>query len=160
MALVMDGRNPFVEGAPYYNNQGQEQTETPVTLNDIPSLRRLFWESREPEFFDGMQHMYGEMPEPPCCDLLGYDGGYSVRHEQWHTDMSAHLGTGEISNVDGSFSSHHQCSDTITMENLSKAVETWRTRELIVHALPEYREQFAEIPLYLPGHTRAQIESG
>lgn len=160
MALVMDGRNPFVEGAPYYNNQEEEQAGTSVTLNDIPSLKKLFWESREPKFFSGMEYMYGEMPEPPCCDLLSCDGGYSVRHEQWQTDMSAHLGTGEVSSIDGSFSSHHQCSDTINMENLSKAVETWRTRELIVHALPECREQFEEIPLYLPEHTREQIKSG
>lgn len=160
LAVVMEGRNPFVEGAPHYSNHGEGQAGTPLRMYDVLSLRRLYWESRKPRFFQGMLHVYGEEPQPPYCDFLGCSGDYLVRQQEWRTDMSAHLGTGEFSNVDGSFTSHHKCLDRINTTNLVKAIQTWRTRELIRHALPAYREQVTEIPLYFPEQTEEQTESG
>lgn len=158
LAVVMEGRNPFVEGAPYYNIQGEGQAGTPLRMYDVLSLRRLYWESRKPRFYEGMLHVYGEEPQPPCCDILGYGGDYLNRQNEWRSEMSAHLGTGEFSNVDGRFTSHHKCIDRINTANLVKAVQTWRTRELIRHALPQYREQVAEIPLYFPEQADDQNE--
>lgn len=157
MNAVLNDRNPFLEGAPVYTG-GEQSPETSAEhgkapavrtrLGDVPAIKTMLEESRSYIFSDLLVKLVGPHPEArnntPAA-LAAYENDLT----NWKVDLSAHLG---MLNPDGTPRYHE--GQELNVENMTKVVQMWRTRERIVSANPAYRRLFKEIPLHIPAETQ------
>ncbi|XUP36006.1 hypothetical protein WAE31_18305 (plasmid) [Xanthomonas axonopodis pv. vasculorum] len=141
--VIDEERNPFLEGAPSYLPE-KRPPDTPTTFGQIPDLQKMLEESRDRHFLKRVSDMAG--PSPRVED--GSEEGLSRHYtnvSNWKAQKSAHLG---IVDHLGQFV-YHQGSP-IDAATLTKAVQMWKTRELIVNAHPQDRARFPAFTLHIP----------
>ncbi|MCC8537556.1 type III secretion system leucine-rich repeat domain-containing effector XopL [Xanthomonas axonopodis pv. poinsettiicola] len=144
LSTVIDQeRNPFLEGAPSYLPQ-ERDAGTPTTFGQIPALKKMLEESRDGHFLARVSDIAGPSPRVEDPSEEGLRSHYT-NVSNWKAQKSAHLG---IVDHLGQFV-YHQASQ-LNAETLARAVQMWKTRELIVDAYPEERERFPSFPLHIP----------
>ncbi|WP_411260634.1 type III secretion system leucine-rich repeat domain-containing effector XopL [Xanthomonas hortorum] len=151
--VVDDERNPFIEGAPSYLPE-KRPSGTPTTLGEVPALKKMLDESRDPDFLTRVQAMAGDTPRVE--GMTGEDlSDHYTAVSNWKAQKNAHLG---IVDHLGHYV-YHQNSE-INASTLAKAVQMWKTRELLVDARPQDRPQFPLFTLYPPedAHERSDGE--
>ncbi len=136
-------RNPFLEGAPSYLPQKRD-AETPTTFGQIPALKKMLEEGRDGHFLARVSDMAGPSPRVQHPTEEGLRSHYT-NVSNWKAQKNAHLG---IVDHLGQFI-YHEASQ-LNAETLAKAVQMWKTRELIVNAYPEERARFPSFPLHIP----------
>lgn len=144
LSTVMDEeRNPFLEGAPSYLPE-KRPPDTPTTFGQIPDLQTMLEESRDRHFLKRVRDMAGRSLRVEDRSEEGLSRHYT-NVSNWEAQKSAHLG---ILDHLGQFV-YHQGSP-IDAATLTKAVQMWRTRELIVNAHPQDRARFPAFTLHIP----------
>lgn len=140
--VIDEERNPFLEGAPSYL-PGKLPTDV-TTFGQVPALRDMLAESRDLEFLQRVSDMAGPSPriEDPSEEGLAR---HYTNVSNWKAQKSAHLG---IVDHLGQFVYHE--GSPLDVATLAKAVQMWKTRELIVHAHPQDRARFPELAVHIP----------
>lgn len=140
--VIDEERNPFLEGAPSYL-PGKRPTDV-TTFGQVPALRDMLAESRDLEFLQRVSDMAGPSPriEDPSEEGLAR---HYTNVSNWKAQKSAHLG---IVDHLGQFVYHE--GSPLDVATLAKAVQMWKTRELIVHAHPQDRARFPELAVHIP----------
>ncbi len=141
--VIDEERNPFLEGAPSYIPENRPP-DTPTTFGEIPALQKMVQESRDRHFLQRVHDMAG--PSPTVEDLS--EEGLSRHYtnvSNWKAQQSAHLG---IVDHLGQFVYHE--GSQLDAATLAKAVQMWKTRELIVNAHPQDRARFPAFTLHIP----------
>lgn len=141
--VIDEERNPFLEGAPSYLPE-KRSPGTPSTFGEIPALQKMLQESRDREFLKQVKHMAGPSPRVEDPSEEGLARHYT-NVSNWKAQKSAHLGV-----VDhlGQFVYHE--GSPLDAATLAKAVQMWKTRELIVNAHPQDRARFPEFAVHIP----------
>ncbi|MCC4614568.1 leucine-rich repeat domain-containing protein [Xanthomonas campestris pv. asclepiadis] len=143
--VIDDERNPFIEGAPSYRPD-KRPPGTPATLGEVAALKKMLDESKDPDFQTMVQQMAGDTPRVEGMTSEDLSDHYTAV-SNWKAQQNAHLG---IVDHLGQYV-YHQESE-MDASTLAKAVQMWKTRELLVAARPQDRRQFPSFPLYLPEH--------
>ncbi|WP_372359765.1 type III secretion system leucine-rich repeat domain-containing effector XopL [Xanthomonas axonopodis] len=141
--VIDEERNPFLEGAPSYLPE-KRPPDTPTTFGEIPALQKMLQESRDRHFLQRVSDMAGPSPriEDPSEEGLAR---HYTNVSNWKAQKSAHLG---IVDHLGQFVYHE--GSPLDVATLAKAVQMWKTRELIVHAHPQDRARFPELAVHIP----------
>ncbi|MBB4721860.1 hypothetical protein FHY31_000157 [Xanthomonas euvesicatoria] len=140
--VIDEERNPFLEGAPSYL-PGRRPADA-TTFGQVPVLRDMLAESRDLEFLQRVNDMAGPSPRIEDRSEEGLSRHYT-EVSNWKAQKSAHLGV-----VDhlGQFVYHE--GSPLDAATLAKAVQMWKTRELIVNAHPQDRARFPEFAVHIP----------
>ncbi|MDS0760670.1 leucine-rich repeat domain-containing protein [Xanthomonas citri] len=141
--VIDEERNPFLEGAPSYLPE-KRPPGTPTTFGEIPVLQKMLEESRDPHFLQRVSDMAGPSPRIEDESEEGLRLHYT-NVSNWKAQQSAHLG---IVDHLGQFV-YHEASQ-LDAASLAKAVQMWKTRELIVNAHPQDRTSFPDFTLHIP----------
>jgi hypothetical protein len=141
--VIDEERNPFLEGAPSYLPE-KRPPDTPTTFGQIPVLQKMLEESRDRHFLKRVSDMAGPSPRVEDPSEEGLSRHYT-NVSNWKAQKSAHLG---IVDHLGQFV-YHQGSQ-LDAATLAKAVQMWKTRELIVNAHPQDRARFPAFTLHIP----------
>lgn len=141
--VIDEERNPFLEGTPSYLPE-KRLPDTPTTFGEIPALQKMLQESRDREFLKRVNDMAGPSPRVEDPSEEGLRRHYT-NVSNWKAQKSAHLGV-----VDhlGQFVYHE--GSPLDAATLAKAVQMWKTRELIVNAHPQDRARFPEFAVHIP----------
>ncbi|WVK05440.1 type III secretion system leucine-rich repeat domain-containing effector XopL [Xanthomonas campestris pv. olitorii] len=141
--VIDEERNPFLEGAPSYLPE-KRPPGTPTTFGEIPVLQKMLEESRDPHFLQRVSDVAGPSPRVEEPGEEGLRRHYT-NVSNWKAQQSAHLGV-----VDhlGQFVYHE--GSQLDAASLAKAVQMWKTRELIVNAHPQDRTSFPDFTLHIP----------
>ncbi|UXA54108.1 hypothetical protein M0D45_04935 [Xanthomonas prunicola] len=141
--VIDEERNPFLEGAPSYLPE-KRPPDTPTTFGQIPVLQKMLEESRDRHFLERVGDMAGPSPRVEGRSEEALSRHYT-NFSNWKAQKSAHLG---IVDHLGQFV-YHQGSQ-LDAATLAKAVQMWKTRELIVNAYPQDRARFPAFTLHIP----------
>ncbi|ASK91413.1 hypothetical protein KWH04_05735 [Xanthomonas campestris pv. trichodesmae] len=141
--VIDEERNPFLEGAPSYIPE-KRPPDIPTTFGEIPVLQKMLQESRDSHFLQRVNDMAGPSPRIEDRSEEGLSRHYT-EVSNWKAQKSAHLGV-----VDhlGQFVYHE--GSPLDAATLAKAVQMWKTRELIVNAHPQDRTSFPDFTLHIP----------
>ncbi|MCP3044999.1 type III secretion system leucine-rich repeat domain-containing effector XopL [Xanthomonas euvesicatoria] len=141
--VIDEERNPFLEGAPSYLPE-KRPPDTPTTFGEIPALQKMLQESRDRHFLQRVSDMAGPSPriEDPSEEGLAR---HYTNVSNWKAQKSAHLG---IVDHLGQFVYHE--GSPLDVATLAKAVQMWKTREMIVNARPQDRARFPELAVHVP----------
>ncbi|SON93927.1 putative Xanthomonas outer protein L [Xanthomonas citri pv. fuscans] len=141
--VIDEERNPFLEGAPSYLPE-KRPPDIPTTFGEIPVLQKMLQESRDSHFLQRVNDMAGPSPRIEDPSEEGLRRHYTDV-SNWKAQKSAHLGV-----VDhlGQFVYHE--GSPLDAATLAKAVQMWKTRELIVNAHPQDRTSFPDFTLHIP----------
>ncbi|WOB50180.1 leucine-rich repeat domain-containing protein [Xanthomonas hydrangeae] len=151
LEVIGEERNPFVEGAPPFNPE-QRPAEAPTTLGQVPALRTMLAESRNQVFMTKLKDFAKRQRTAAYARAQTRDELATAPDMEWREVMSSHLGPHTEKDSDGvkkqieNFTENSQ----INIFNLSKAVQMWKIREMLVLDDPANANIFPEIPLYLP----------
>ncbi|MBO9787025.1 type III secretion system leucine-rich repeat domain-containing effector XopL [Xanthomonas phaseoli] len=141
--VIDEERNPFLEGAPSYLPE-KRLPGAPTTFGQIPALQKMLEESRDPHFLRRVSDMAGPSPRIEDPSEEGLSRHYT-NVSNWKAQKSAHLG---IVDHLGQFVYH--AGSQLDAATLAKAVQMWKTRELIVNAHPQDRARFPEFAVHIP----------
>lgn len=141
--VIDEERNPFLEGAPSYLPE-KRPPGAPTTFGQIPALQTMLEESRDPHFLRRVSDMAGPSPRVEDPSEEGLRRHYT-NVSNWKAQKSAHLG---IVDHLGQFVYH--AGSQLDAATLAKAVQMWKTRELIVNAHPQDRARFPEFAVHIP----------
>ncbi|WP_223214460.1 MULTISPECIES: type III secretion system leucine-rich repeat domain-containing effector XopL [Xanthomonas] len=141
--VIDEERNPFLEDAPSYLPE-KRHPGTPTTFGQIPVLKKMLEESRDGHFLARVSDMAGPSPRVEDPTEEGFSRHYT-NVSNWKAQKSAHLG---IVDHLGQFVYHE--GSQLDAATLAKAVQMWKTRELIVNAHPEERARLPSFTLHIP----------
>lgn len=141
--VIDEERNPFLEGAPSYLPE-KRLPGAPTTFGQIPALQKMLEESRDSHFLRRVSDMAGPSPRVEDPSEEGLARHYT-NVSNWKAQKSAHLG---IVDHLGQFVYH--AGSQLDAATLAKAVQMWKTRELIVNAHPQDRARFPAFTLHIP----------
>lgn len=146
LELVMEDRNPFVADAPFFIPE-KRAPGTPITLGQVPSIDMMLRESKNPYFLRKLKGMADSFLERALVS-----GGAEQASDfpqaaanDYKVLKNSHLGI-----VDGNKNDIFRHDSDINAFNLSKAVQMWKSREMLVLEDPRDREHFPEIALHIP----------
>ncbi|MFC0154475.1 type III secretion system leucine-rich repeat domain-containing effector XopL [Xanthomonas dyei] len=151
-AVIDDERNPFLENAPSYLPE-KRLDATPTTFGQIPALKKMLEESRDRHFLTRVNNMAGPSPrvEDPTQESLSR---HYMNVSNWKAQKNAHLGI-----VDHLGKHVYDEGTHIDAAALAKAVQMWKTRELLVAAHPEDRARFPAFTLHIPERAHEDSDS-
>ncbi|PPV07265.1 type III secretion system leucine-rich repeat domain-containing effector XopL [Xanthomonas bromi] len=150
--VIDEERNPFLEGAPSYLPD-KRPPGIPTTFGQIPALEKMLKESRDRHFLARVSDMAGPSPRIQDRTQEGLSRHYTDV-SNWKAQKSAHLG---IVNDLGQYVYHE--GSQLDAATLAKAVQMWKTRELIVDAHPEDRARFPSFTLHIPEQVSDDADS-
>ncbi|UKR54212.1 hypothetical protein K4A87_14960 [Xanthomonas fragariae] len=142
--LVLQERNPFTEGAPFYA-RGKRPAGTPATLGQVPALKTLLDESKREDknWHETLESLY-PMPRLDPEIYRTWQEFEDAKNE-WESNKNANL---------GDVIYNHESE--INVQNLCKAVQMWKLREMLVAEHPVYQKYFPPLETHIPplGETR------
>ncbi|QJD68515.1 hypothetical protein HG421_12915 [Xanthomonas campestris pv. badrii] len=141
--VIDEERNPFLEGAPSYLPENRPP-DAPTTFGQIPALQKMLEESRDPHFLRRVIEMAGPSPRVEDPSEEGLSRHYA-NVSNWKAQKSAHLGI-----VDPLGQYVYHAGSQLDAATLAKAIQMWKTRELIVNAHPQDRARFPAFTLHIP----------
>ncbi|AVU01138.1 hypothetical protein EBA01_15625 [Xanthomonas oryzae pv. oryzae] len=141
-AVIDQERNPFLEGAPSYLPEKRPPGAT--TFGQIPALEKMLRESRDRHFLQRVSEIAGPCPRVEDQTEEGLSRHY-MNVSNWKAQRSAHLGI-----VDHLRQFVYHEGSQLDAATLAKAVQMWKTRELIVDAHPEDRARFPSFTIHIP----------
>ncbi|MBV6811295.1 hypothetical protein KWH19_16280 [Xanthomonas campestris pv. pennamericanum] len=142
--VIDEERNPFLEGAPSYLPE-KRPPDTPTTFGQIPALQKMLQESRDRHFLERVSELAGPCPLLEDNPTEEDHSRYFMDVSNWKAQKSAHLG---IVDHLGQFVYHE--GSQLDAATLAKAVQMWKTREMIVNAHPQDRARFPEFAVHIP----------
>ncbi|OAX57485.1 hypothetical protein A6R73_01390 [Xanthomonas translucens pv. poae] len=143
--LVMEDRNPFVADAPFFIPE-KRCPGTPTMLGEVSSIAMMLSESKTTEFIEKLDGMAQRLRErAPIRSGAEAQGDYLAATNDWLALKNSHLGI-----RDGNNKNIFRGDSEINAVNLSKAVQMWKVREMLVLEDPRDREHFPEIALHIP----------
>jgi Leucine-rich repeat (LRR) protein len=146
LELVMEDRNPFVADAPFFIPE-KRAPGTPITLGQVPSIDMMLRESKNPYFLRKLKRMADSFLERALVS-----GGAEQASDflQAAANDCKVLKNSHLGIVDGNKNDIFRHDSDINAFNLSKAVQMWKSREMLVLEDPRDREHFPEIALHIP----------
>ncbi|QSQ40652.1 hypothetical protein ISN35_13935 [Xanthomonas translucens pv. undulosa] len=151
--LVMEERNPFVADAPFFIPE-KRCPGTPTMLGEVSSIAMMLSESKTNEFIEKLDGMAQRLRESaPIRSGAEAQGDYLAATNDWLALKNSHLGIRDENNKN-----IFRCDSKINAVNLSKAVQMWKVREMLVLEDPRDREHFPEIALHIPDEAREAHE--
>lgn len=150
-AVIDQERNPFLEGAPPYLPEKRPPGAT--TFGQIPVLKKMLRESRDRHFLKRVSEMAGPCPRVEDQTEEGLSRHY-MNVSNWKAQKSAHLGI-----VDHLGQFVYREGSQLDAATLAKAVQMWKTRELIVDAHPEDRARFPSFTIHIPDQASDDSDS-
>ncbi|CTP89680.1 putative type III effector protein [Xanthomonas translucens pv. poae] len=145
--LVMEEeRNPFVADAPFFIPE-KRAPGTPITLGQVPSIDMMLRESKNPYFLRKLKGMADSFLERALVS-----GGAEQASDflQAAANDCKVLKNSHLGIVDHNKNDIFRHDSDINAFNLSKAVQMWKSREMLVLEDPRDREHFPEIALHIP----------
>ncbi|UKE52253.1 hypothetical protein KCU57_08280 [Xanthomonas translucens] len=141
--VVLNERNPFVAGAPFFIRK-ERSDETFATLGGVSSIAMMLDESKSPYFLQKLARMAQSLRER-AINSGTEASDLDAATNDWKALKNSHLGI-----VDENGEYIFRGDSEINIVNLSKAVQMWRSREMLVLEDPGDREHFPEISLHIP----------
>ncbi|WIH03552.1 hypothetical protein KHF85_11560 [Xanthomonas translucens pv. graminis] len=143
--LVIEDRNPFVADAPFFIPE-KRCPGTPTMLGEVSSIAMMLSESKTTEFIEKLDGMAQRLRESaPIRSGAEAQGDYLAATNDWLALKNSHLGIRDENN-----NNIFRDDSEINAVNLSKAVQMWKVREMLVLEDPRDREHFPEIALHIP----------
>ncbi|MBL9197817.1 hypothetical protein VB151_03070 [Xanthomonas fragariae] len=134
--LVLQERNPFTEGAPFYP-RGKRPAGTPATLGQVPALKTLLDESKGERWHEILEFVNPGPEFDP--EIYRTEEEFDDARTEWESDKNANL-----SDV------IYQYDSEINVQNLCKAVQMWKLREMLLAKHPVYEEYFPLVATHIP----------
>ncbi|CTP91921.1 putative type III effector protein [Xanthomonas translucens pv. arrhenatheri LMG 727] len=151
--LVMEERNPFVADAPFFIPE-KRSPGTPTMLGEVSSIAMMLNESKTTEFIEKLHGMAQRLRESARIrNGAEAEGDYLAAKNDWLALKNSHLGIRDENNKN-----IFRDDSDINAVNLSKAVQMWKVREMLVLEDPRDREHFPEIALHIPDEAREAHE--